>query len=361
MPGGVRGLDAAHQGVLDRAQLRFEIGFHQAHGAPQDEGAGLEARIPLHDQRLQAGRVAQQRGDGRAQRIVVARVHVQRGLRLLAQGLERLADGQDRTLVVVVLGKDRPHRVDDHAHQLRFDFRHVGVPAGDGLQHEPGGLLGRGLRTVLADASGLFQGADHGLLRLSVTGDPADRGFAPGLAWKAFVDGKPSENVSALYTLSGQGTNYNFFANEMSNYVSTEANETLGTTILFSAVSTKPTLLRMNDMAKVKQNGSTVSAAKAPTQVYFVPRPEVKTRFATTAHDFRHDLATLGAGSKLYDVYATSMEIKTSIIPSINKSYATQRRSSAVKIGEMELTSPLIVSAFGDGGVFFKHQRHEDI
>lgn len=212
-----------------------------------------------------------------------------------------------------------------------------------------------------AGYTGLFQGSDYGLLRLSVTGDPADRGFAPGLAWKAFVDGKPSENVSALYTLSGQGANYNFFANEMSNYVSTEANETLGTTILFSAVSTKPTLLRMNDISEVRQDGSKVTTPKAPTQIYFVPRAEVKTRFASTPHDFRHDLATLGAGSKLYDVYATSMEIKTSILPSLNSSYAQQRRSSAVKIGEMELTSPLIVSAFGDGGVFFKHQRHEDL
>ena len=50
------------------------------------------------------------------------------------------------------------------------------------------------------DYSGLFQGADHGLLRLSVTGDPSDRGFAPGLALKLLVDGKRSENVSALYT-----------------------------------------------------------------------------------------------------------------------------------------------------------------
>ncbi|HEX4869853.1 MAG TPA: peroxidase family protein, partial [Moraxellaceae bacterium] len=188
--------------------------------------------------------------------------------------------------------------------------------------------------------TGIFQGADYGLLRLSVTGDPADRGFAPGLAWKAFVDGKPSQNVSALYTLSGQGGNYNFFANELSNYVSTEVNETLGTTLLFSAVSTKPTQLVMTDMARVTQKGAAVSLPKAPTQIWFVPRPEVKTRFATSAHDFRYDLASLGAGSRLYDVYATSMEIKTSIFPSLNASYASERRASAKKIGELELTSP---------------------
>lgn len=208
--------------------------------------------------------------------------------------------------------------------------------------------------------TGLFQGSDYGLLRLSVTENPAaSNKFQPGLAWKALVNGKPSENVSALYTLAGQGTNYNFFANELSNYVSTDANE-LGSTILFSAVSTKPTLVIMNDMSEVTQAGATVATPKAPTQIYFVPRPEVKTKFVSTPHDFRHDLATLGAGSKLYDVYATSMEIKTSIFPSTNTQYAKDRRASARKIGELELTSPLIVSAFGDNGVFFKHQRSED-
>jgi len=59
-------------------------------------------------------------------------------------------------------------------------------------------------------------------------------------------------------------------------------------------------------------------------------------------------------------VYATSTEIKTSILPSLNTKYANERRSSARKIGEIELTSPFIASAFGDTGVFFKHQRHED-
>jgi hypothetical protein len=85
-------------------------------------------------------------------------------------------------------------------------------------------------------------------------------------------------------------------------------------TILFSAVSAKPTLVMMNDMAEVTQTGSKCLTPKAPTQIYFVPRPEVKTKFSTAAHDFRYDLAKLGAGSPVYDVYATSMEIKTSII-----------------------------------------------
>ncbi len=237
------------------------------------------------------------------------------------------------------------------------------APAGYKKPIHPHGAMAKVKFVPVANTlgyTGLFKGTNHGLLRLSVTGDPADRGFAPGLALKLFVDGQPSQNVSALYTLSGQGTNYNFFANELSNYVSPEINETLGTTALFSAVSTKPTLLVMSDMAKVNQNGTAVTTPKTPTQIYFVPRTEVKSLFATTPHDFRYDLTKLNLGTKVYDVYATSAEIKTSIIPSTNQTYAAQRRSSAKKIGEIELTSPMIVSAFGDTGVFFKHQRYED-
>lgn len=208
--------------------------------------------------------------------------------------------------------------------------------------------------------TGLFQGAKNGLLRLSVTGDPADRGFAPGFAWKVFVDGKPSENVSGLYTLSGQGDNYNYFANELSNYVSTEVNESLGTTILFSLVSSKPTRLMVDDMAKVTQSGAAVASPKAPTQIYLVPRADLKTRFSSSAHDFRDDMLTLKNGATVYDVYATSVEIKTSIIPYFNNKYASERRASAKKIGELRLTSDMTLSAFGDNGVFFKHQRYED-
>lgn len=236
------------------------------------------------------------------------------------------------------------------------------APAGYQKAMHPHGVMAKVkfVATAGNPYTGLFQGADHGLLRLSVAGDPNANGFQPGLAWKAFVDGKPSQNVSALYSLSGQGNNYNFFANELSQYVVPEVNDTLGTTLLFSAVSLKPTLLRVDDLAEVTQNGQAVAKPKAPTQIYFVPKAELRTRFSSAVHDFRNDLTTLTAGTKLYDVYATSAEIKTSIIPSLSRTYAQQRRSSAVKVGELELTTPMIASAFGDNGVFFKHQRNED-
>ena len=119
-------------------------------------------------------------------------------------------------------------------------------------------------------------------------------------------------------------------------------------------------VLRVDDMAEVTQTGATVGSVKAPTQIYFVPGSAVKNRFASSAHEFRDDLTSIAAGTKVYDVYATSMEIKTSIFPSLNTQYQNQRRASAVKVGELVLSSPFIASQFGDSGVFFKHQRFED-
>ena len=208
--------------------------------------------------------------------------------------------------------------------------------------------------------TGLFQGSDCGLLRLSVTADPADMGaVAPGLAWKAFVDGARSENVSALYTLTGQGGNHNLFANEMSQYVLPET-DSLASTLLFSLVTSKPTRLMVDDMAEVTQDGTRVGSAKAPTQIYFVPTDQVRNRFSSAAHDFRDDLLELPAGTVLYDVYATDQAIRTSWFPWVTQRYQRERRNSAVKIGQLKLTSPFNVSHFGDSGVFFKHQRYED-
>ncbi|KZY63551.1 peroxidase [Oleiphilus sp. HI0071] len=208
--------------------------------------------------------------------------------------------------------------------------------------------------------TGVFKGAECGLLRLSVTGDPNDRGFAPGLAWKVFVDGKNSRNVSALFTLSGQDDNHDFFLNELSNYVDKEINETLGTTALFSLVSTKPTTLSVGKMAKVKADGSEEASVVSPTQIYFVPRAEVKGLFESASHDFRDDLELLPVGTPIYDVYATSKNIRTSIFPYFHNKYARDRRSSAVKVGTIKSTSEFNSSSFGDGGVFFRHQRVED-
>lgn len=199
--------------------------------------------------------------------------------------------------------------------------------------------------------TGLFKGAEHGLLRLSVTGDPRDRGFAPGLALKLFVDGHPSENVSALVSLTGQGQNYNFFAHELSNIVPV-VNQ-LGPrliNLIFRRVTKYPTKLYLEDFGQIDQTGQTVTSPYYPNQIFLVPNNVVPC--AESPHDFREDLLKIPAGTKLFSVYGGDPK-KTSGDTTNNADY----RQQAQLIGHIQTQSEFVNSFYGDSQLFFRHQR----
>jgi hypothetical protein len=203
--------------------------------------------------------------------------------------------------------------------------------------------------------TGLFKGADWGLIRLSVTGNPSDRGFAPGLALKFLVDGHHSENFSALVSLTGQGQNYNFFAHEFSNIVPVVRQ--LGPkliNLIFMRVSRYPTKLSLADLARITQTGEVESQPGAPTQIFLVPNPALQFP-ATPPHDFRTDLATITPGTQLFSVYAVDPKVLG------DEAIGTpQYRQSAQCIGYLETTSGFVVSTYGDSQLFFRHQRFKD-
>lgn len=206
--------------------------------------------------------------------------------------------------------------------------------------------------------TGLFQGADFGLIRLSVTGDPTDRGFAPGLAIKLFVNGQPSENVSALVSLTGQGKNYNFFAHEFSNIVPVVPE--FGPKIInwiFSRVTRFPTKLYLQDMAEIDQNGQPETNPHYPYQIFLVPNSDHQ--FSSRPHDFREDLATLKSGTRLFSVLAVDpgRTGDTEAIEAIATIDSPTYRQQAKLIGYIELTSEFVASAYGDSRLFFRHQR----
>ena len=73
--------------------------------------------------------------------------------------------------------------------------------------------------------TGLFEGADHGIIRFSTGGQPdtskpkaaqANRNFGPGFGLKLLIDGLPSAN---LVTLTAQQDSWNFFKNDFSNHI----------------------------------------------------------------------------------------------------------------------------------------------
>lgn len=203
--------------------------------------------------------------------------------------------------------------------------------------------------------TGLFKGADYGLLRCSVTGDPADRGFAPGLAIKFLIDGKPSENFSALVSLTGQGDNYNFFANEFSNVVPVvnQVGPKL-TNFIFKRVSKYPTRLSLEDLSETDQQGQPQPSPRYPAQVFLVANPAVQFP-DKPPHDFRDDLATIAPGTQLFSVYA--IDERTAAAGSPDLLDRPDSRQQAQRIGAIETTSEFVCSAYGDSHLFFRHQR----
>lgn len=206
--------------------------------------------------------------------------------------------------------------------------------------------------------TGLFKGVDFGLVRLSVTGDPQDRGFAPGLAMKFLVDGHPSENFSALVSLDGQGNNYNLFANEFSNIVPV-VNE-FGPRFLnwiFSRVTRFPTKLYLEDMAKIDQHGNSENKPYYPYQIFLKPNPQLQ--FAENPpHDFREDLTSIASGSLLFTVSGVIPETISDDSNQISKLVDEPNyKQKAEIIGTIETQSEFVNSAYGDDLLFFKHQR----
>ncbi len=204
--------------------------------------------------------------------------------------------------------------------------------------------------------SGLFKGAS-GLIRFSVTGDPNAQGFAPGLAVKFFVDGHPSENFSALVSLTGQGENHNLFAHEFSNIVPVV--NKLGPRLInwiFMRVTRFPTKLYLQGLAAIDQKGHLENNPYYPYQIFLVPNPNL--HFSENPHDFRDDLAKISAGTSLFSIYGVDPENLQEDADQASDIVDEQGyRQKAQLIGHLTTTSAFVSSSYGDSLLFFRHQR----
>jgi len=204
--------------------------------------------------------------------------------------------------------------------------------------------------------TGIFQGADCGLLRLSITFKPTvTRGVAPGLALKVLRDGVYSANVSALVSLGGQGKEYNLFKNPMSNIVPTGTD--FGQKMvhkIFMSASKYPEELKSADMAEIDSHGSKVTNAVTPRQLFFVPNPDLK--FSSEPHDVRSDFATIPSGTLIYQVYAVIDKYNNFDYANYAPENVTTLLADSEHIADIVSTSGFKASAFGDDGIFFRHE-----
>jgi len=192
--------------------------------------------------------------------------------------------------------------------------------------------------------SGLFQGSDSCLARLSLAVHPGSDNFVPGMAFKCFRDGNaPSGNFITMYSLDGQKDNFNFFQNTFTNIIEPPTSFALKIiALIFKRASQCPTWISTKGFSSMDQNGVLPSENVWPIHVFLEPTSAVQ--FGTTAgKEFREDLMDIPSGSKLWDVYG--------------QEYG--RPETRTKIAEIITQSKFVASQYGDETLFFQHFRGE--
>jgi len=190
---------------------------------------------------------------------------------------------------------------------------------------------------------GLFEGADHGLIRFSSAKQPGNDGFTPGMGIKFLRDGRPSANFVAMYTLDGQPCEEaNFFQHEWSNHIPMTDN--FGLKIVaakFWQASYCPLNVGISDLASLEDHKA-AQAGTFPFQLIFDPKIDSN----CNCQDYSgclQNLENIQEGTTIFEVFAVD-------------SPGADRQS----IGTVTLTSPLKTSKFGDNELYFRHQRMEE-
>lgn len=188
--------------------------------------------------------------------------------------------------------------------------------------------------------TGLFRGG-AGLLRFSQAGPPIlGIGNVPGLGLKLLVDGRPSENLVAMYGLNSQGPGTSVFQREFSNILPAPKGIIMNSIRLaFEAVVGKGNgfVQPVDGMAAVDRHGNDVADPKAPYRIVFEPTGDYP--YTTeTRNDFREDLDTLPEGTVLYRIWGID-----------------EPGGPRVAMGTLVSRSEFVASSYGDLMLFFKH------
>lgn len=69
--------------------------------------------------------------------------------------------------------------------------------------------------------TGIFEGANHGIVRFSSAAKPVADGqpLAPGMGLKFLRDGVDSANLVSMWSTSGQPGDWNFFSNDFFTHI----------------------------------------------------------------------------------------------------------------------------------------------
>lgn len=215
--------------------------------------------------------------------------------------------------------------------------------------------------------TGLYANSSCALMRLSLTNNPHQknilkpeekRGVAPGIAFKFFVDGKPSQDISVLTVLEGQGDNHNFFLENFSNIIPRGAGLDMKMVHeAFKVASEYPERLSVSGMSMWTATGEQVANPISPTQIFFVS--DYKMSETENSEDIREKFHRIPKGTVLFKVYGFTPSSPEEAYKNYTKEQGKDFLSEAIYMGEIVTESELISSSFGDEEIFFKHKRFE--
>jgi hypothetical protein len=196
--------------------------------------------------------------------------------------------------------------------------------------------------------TGLFKGAEFGLIRLVTFNNPAKGHWRQGLGVKFLRDGIPSANFVAYASPLGQATqcasDTRYFARDFVNHVVADdhSNDNINFKKFFQATGC-PKLQGLSDIATEMHS---VATPKFPFQVVLrgVLQDNVRLNCnSSDAKDWFAEITRLKAGTKLFYMYAKGAP-----------------GGELEAIGHIQLTDRFTTSQFGDRQFFFKHQSMEE-
>lgn len=188
---------------------------------------------------------------------------------------------------------------------------------------------------------GLFEGAEHGVLRLSSAKDPSSGGTAPGMGIKFFRDGRPSANFVAMYSLDGQPcSDTDFFQHDWNNHIALTDN--FGLKIIaakFWQASYCPLMVGLSDLARSADGQQNAF----PFKLNFHSLVKSDCECKDYEKCLQNLITNLPVGKELFEVRAQAE-------PSAQEEL----------IGTITVTDAFTTSKFGDEDLFFKHQHMEE-
>ena len=202
--------------------------------------------------------------------------------------------------------------------------------------------------------TGIFKGADHGIIRLSSAAEPVVGGqpLAPGMGLKFLRDGEDSANLVAMYSVNGTPDDWNFFSKDFFNHIGSASGAALNALAAKFATETRYVQeVGLSDMSQIDQTGLTESSSTFPFSLRFAPHKDVDSLFPTDLPGsdpmaYVSQLESVPANSRLYDVYATSKP--------------TELGGTEALIGTLVLDGTMTRSKWGDENLLIRHQKMND-